>query len=200
VNDVTIPLILSGSASGSDYSISTTSVVIPAGDTSNSFDITLIDDSIYDPDEQIVISLGAPSNATLGVADQYLVSIEDDEIPECEVGTHMLTVGADSLNWSVTNEGEGLIFTGGSVTWPEASPNKPRLTDIHFSGNSVFAGSQKPTSYSYFAWESFLALDTTTISFSFNGTLGSGNHVLVAKFQNATTGSTCNLTETYIKP
>lgn len=201
VHDVSIPLALFGSASeGADYSISTSTLVIPAGNSGGSILISFIDDSIYDPDENIIIILGAPTNATLGSATQFTVDIEDDEIPLCDVGTHLLTVGTDSLVWSITNEGEALIFTGGSITWPANTPNQPRLLEIQFSGLTVFSGSEKPPAYSYFAWEGFSSLDTTTAAFFFDGSTGSGDHVMVGNFQNAVDGTTCNLIETYNKP
>jgi hypothetical protein len=201
VHDVSIPLVLSGSASqGADYTISTSTLVIPAGNSSGSIVISLVDDSLYDPDENIVIDLSEPTNATLGSATQFTVDIEDDEIPLCKVGTHLLTVGTDSLVWSITNEGEALIFTGGSITWPENTPNQPRLIEIQFSGSTVFSGSEKSPSYSYFAWEGFSSLDTTTTAFFFDGPTGTGDHVLVGNFQNAGDGTTCNLIETYNKP
>lgn len=201
VHDVSIPLVLSGSASqGADYTISTSTLVIPAGNSSGSIVISFVDDSLYDPDENIVIDLGEPTNANLGSVTRFTVDIEDDELPLCEVGTHLLTVGTDSLVWSITNEGEALIFTGGSITWPETLPNQPRLLEIQFSGSPVFNGDQKPPSYSYFAWEGFSSLDTTTTAFFFDGPTGTGDHVLVGNFQNAEDGTTCNLIETYNKP
>jgi len=201
VHDISIPLVLSGSASqGADYSISPSTLVIPAGNTSGSIVVTFVDDSLYDPDENIIIDLGVLINATPGSATQFTVDIVDDEIPLCEVGTHLLTVGTDSLVWSITNEGEALIFTGGSITWPESTPNQPRLLEIQFSGATVFSGSQKPLSYSYFAWEGFSSLDTTTAAFLFDGPTGTGDHILVGNFQNAGDGTTCNLIETYNKP
>jgi len=201
VHDVSIPLALSGSASeGADYSISTSTLVIPAGNSGGSILISFIDDTLYDPDEDIIINLGAPTNATLGSATQFTVDIEDDEIPHCDVGTHLLTVGTDSLVWSITNEGEALIFNGGSITWPANVPNQPRLLEIQFSGSTVFSGSEKPSAYSYFAWEEFSSLDTTTAAFFFDGSTGSGDHILVGNFQNAVDGTSCNLIETYNKP
>ncbi len=197
-SDVTIPLLLSGSATQfSDYTISTTSVVIPAGFSTASFTITLLDDAFYEPDEDIVVDLGSPSNAARGLPDRYTVNIEDDELPLCEVGTHMLTVGLDSLTWSITNEGEELYFTGGTITWPEASSNKPRLTEIHFDGSVVFSGSQKPLFLSYSANKNFAELDTVPVLFSFNGNLGVGEHILVGHFQNMADGTPCTLTENY---
>jgi hypothetical protein len=196
--DVIVPLLTSGDAiDGTDYTISTSSLVIPGGAISHSFDITIIDDTIFESDETILVDLGTPTNAVLGTDTRFTVNLEDDELPLCEVGTHLLTVGTDSITWSVTNEGEALVFTGGSVTWIDKGGNKPKLNDVLFSGSNVFSGSEKPTYYSYFAWESFAQLDTTSLEFAFSESLGVGEHVLVGDFQNAVDGTTCSLTETF---
>ena len=198
VHEVSIPLNLSGSAAQSaDYSISTTTLVIPAGSISGAFEITLTDDPNYDPDEKIIIDLGAPTNGELGSLTRYTMDIEDNELPPCEVGSHLLTVGADSLSLSVVNEGETITFTGGSITWPEASPNSPRLNTISFAGSNVFSGTIKPTYHTYFAWEEFSSLAAESISYQFDSDLGSGSHILVLNFQNPVDGTTCSLTDTY---
>ena len=198
VNDVSVPLNLSGSAvQGGDYSISTTNLVITPGSSSGEFAITVIDDSVYDPDERIVVDLGVPSNAYLGSDTRYTLDIEDNELPPCEVGSHLLTIGTDSISLSMVNEGENVIFTGGSISWPEASPNQPRLTEINFSGTVVFSGNEKPTYYSYFTWEDFYSLATEPISYQFDSGLGSGDYTLVGNFQNPVSGTTCTLTESF---
>jgi hypothetical protein len=198
VHDVSVPLNLSGSAGqGSDYSISTSNLVIPAGSSSGEFVITVIDDSVYDPDERIVVDLGIPANAYLGSDTRYTLDIEDNELSPCEVGAHLLTIGTDSISLSMVNAGENVIFSGGSITWPEASSNQPRLTEINFSGTVVFSGSEKPTYYSYFTWEDFNSLATESISYQFDSNLGGGDYTLVGNFQNTVSGTTCTLTEVF---
>lgn len=196
--NVTVPLITSGSANnGTDYSLSTTSVVIPPGSLTNSFNITIIDDSNFEPDETLYVQLGAPTNGVLGSKTVFQVNIEDDDLPICEVGTTLLTIGTDTINWSITNKGESLVFTGGTVDWQNIGGNKPKLTEVTFNGNVVFSGSERPTSYTYFAWEAFAQLDTTNAAFRFDGNLGPGGNLLLGKFQNAVTGTTCTLTEVF---
>jgi Flp pilus assembly protein TadG len=196
--NVSVPLVLSGTAAqGADYSLSASALTIPAGAISASFDITIIDDSQFEPEETIVVDLGSPTNAVLGSDTRYTVRIEDDELPLCDVGTHMLTVGADSLNWSITNKGEELIYKGGSVNWTDAGGNKPRLIEIRFSGSVVFTGDEKPSSFYYSATETFAELDTTSVVLSFDDNLGIGPHVLVGNFVNASNGTSCSLTEAF---
>ncbi|RLD95186.1 MAG: hypothetical protein DRJ13_14400 [Bacteroidetes bacterium] len=172
-------------------------MVIPGGTSSSSFNISIIDDTQFESDEVIYIDLGEPTNAVFGPDTRFTVNIEDNELPLCEVGTHLLTINTDGFSWSVTNEGEELIFTGGSVTWINTGGLKPRLTEIQFSGTPVFSGANKAPYFSYSAWESFAELDTTSVQFAFDGTLGVGQHVLVGEFQNASTGTTCSLSETF---
>ncbi|MCJ7733172.1 MAG: hypothetical protein MUP11_01365, partial [Anaerolineales bacterium] len=198
VNNVSIPLNLSGTAGqGSDYSISTTNLVIPAGSQSGSFQITVVDDEQYELNEKVVVDLGFPTNGVLGTPTSFTLVIEDNELPPCDVGSHLLTVGADSISLSMVNEGEEVVLTGGNVTWTEASPNLPRLTSISFSGSVIYTGTNKPPSMSYTAWESFTSLATESVTFQFDGNLGTGEHVLKSNFQNLASGTTCSLTETF---
>jgi hypothetical protein len=198
VKDISVPLIISGSATqGSDYTISTTNVVIPAGSTSQNFVITITDDSDYEPRERIAVDLGEPVNGELGTSTNFVVDIDDNDLSPCEVGTHLLTVGADSLSLSMVNEGQDLVLTGGSITWPETLPNQPRLNEIDFDGAVIFSGSDKPTVYSYIAWEGFSSLATESVSYQFDGSIGSGEYTIVNNFQNPDNGVTCSLTETY---
>jgi hypothetical protein len=201
VNDVSVPLLLSGSAGqGSDYSISSTNLVIPAGSLDAQFDISMIDDLQYDPDEKIYIDLGNPTNAVLGSPNRFTVSIEENDLSPCDVGPHLLTIGSDSIALSIVNEGEAVTFTGGSITWPKATGNNPSLTLISFAGSNVFTGSENPTFYAYSAWEGFSSLGTEVVNYQFDSVLGSGDHILVLDFQNLSSGDTCSLTEVYTNP
>ncbi|MBK7961216.1 MAG: hypothetical protein IPK04_08375 [Bdellovibrionales bacterium] len=83
--DVTVPIIVSGTAIGAndDYLMGTTlPVVIPAGSTSASVNLTIIDDSVVELDETIIFTLGVPTNASGppmgGVAVHTLTLIDND--------------------------------------------------------------------------------------------------------------------------
>jgi hypothetical protein len=196
--DVTVPLILSGSATlNTDYQISTENLFIPSGTTTRTFQITILDDMFYDPNETVGVRLGEPVNAILGSPINYILLIEDDELSTCEVGSHLLTVGSDMFSLSIVNEGEDLQFTGGTVNWVDSGGNKPRLISANFGGIGVFSGDVKPTSYTYSALVDFASLDTQVVSYYFNDSLGAGTHSMVSYFQSAIDGSTCSLTETF---
>jgi hypothetical protein len=198
LSDVTVQLNLSGSAVlNTDYTISTSSLLIPVGDMSGTFEISVINDTDYEPDENVYVTLSSPVNAVLGSPAVYTLVIEDDDLAPCEVGSHLLTIGSDSISLSMVNEGQDVLFTGGSITWVDSGGNKPRLSSVDFAGTQVFSGSEKPTYFTYAASEGFLSLDTQVITYQFNNSLGAGTHSLVSYFQNPLDSTTCSLTETF---
>lgn len=79
---VSVPITIGGTASsGADFSLSTTALSIPAGSTSATRNITLIDDLLDEPVETIIISLGTPTNASLGSTSQHTLSLSDNDGP-----------------------------------------------------------------------------------------------------------------------
>ncbi|MEJ2447082.1 MAG: Calx-beta domain-containing protein [Anaerolineales bacterium] len=199
IHDVTVPLVFSGSATNpADFSASSASLFIPAGSLSDSISISIVDDVTFEADESILINMGSPTFADLGTPSVYTINIADDDLPPCDVGTHLLTIGTDTITWSVSNQGEEIVFTGGSISWPEALPNQPYLLAVKFDGSTVFSGSEKPNSFSFTSSEPFLALDTTDVVFTFDGALGIGTHQLQASFQNMVSGASCSVVETYV--
>jgi len=83
-SDVTVSLLLSGSATpgGVDLDLLPQPLVIPAGATAGQFDVTLVDDALYEGDEELVIDLGAVTGATAGAsATHVLTLVEDDPMP-----------------------------------------------------------------------------------------------------------------------
>lgn len=198
LSEVTIPLLLSGTAElTNDYTISTQNLSIPAGSTSGTFLISVVDDALFDPSEDLVIDLGSPSHANLGSPTKFVLHIEDNELSPCETGAHLLTVGPDTISLSIVNKGEDAQFTGGSITWIDTGGNKPYLTSVQFAGNEVFTGTEKPTFFGYSAAVDFASLDTQVVSYQFDGPLGTGEHTLVSYFQSPFTGTSCSLTETF---
>lgn len=78
--DITVPIILTGTATGfsDDYILATsTPVVIPAGSTSIPINFTLINDLVTEPDETIIVTLGAPTNANLGAITVHTITLSD---------------------------------------------------------------------------------------------------------------------------
>lgn len=79
-SDVTIPFSVSGgSASSSDFSLSASPLVIPAGSTSGSITLTLNNDVLIENSESVIVTLGNPTNATLGGIQSQQVNINDND-------------------------------------------------------------------------------------------------------------------------
>lgn len=79
--NITVPFSIGvgSTASGSDYSLSSSPVTIPAGTTSTTITLTPNNDSLYELSETVVIDLGTPTNANLGSPTTHVVTITDDD-------------------------------------------------------------------------------------------------------------------------
>ena len=80
--DVTVPFIIGGTArQGVDYQINPSPVVIPAGSASTPVQITITNDLIDEIDEHVKLTMGQPTNATLGDPYIHETVIQDDDNP-----------------------------------------------------------------------------------------------------------------------
>jgi len=77
---VTVPFTVGGTATDpTDYTVSATPVVIPAGQTTGTITVTVVDDGLSEGDETAVLTLSVPTNATLGATTVHTVTIADNE-------------------------------------------------------------------------------------------------------------------------
>ena len=80
--DVSVPFTLSGTAvQGTDYQVSASPLVIPAGQTFADILVTLLDDDLEEGTLDAVLTLGSPTGALLGAEAVHTLSILDDEAP-----------------------------------------------------------------------------------------------------------------------
>ena len=79
--DISIPYTLtSGTAVlGEDFATSSSTLVIPAGQTSGAIGITLINDDEIEPEETFELTLGTPSHGTLASPNTVVITIYDRE-------------------------------------------------------------------------------------------------------------------------
>ena len=137
--DVRIALTLAGDAElGPDYTISSTELLIEAGETSAAATITAEQDQIAEGDEPIVISATGPGGEAIGT--QTVVIVDDDmagvtvvpvalSIEEGGSGTYTVvltsappgtvTIEPRSVNTDVTFTPEKLEFTAGNWDAPQ---------------------------------------------------------------------------------
>ncbi len=70
-NTVSIPVTLSGTATnGTDYSIPT-SISIAPGQLTGSIALTPVDDTLFEPNETVVVTMGTPHLENLGLPERF---------------------------------------------------------------------------------------------------------------------------------
>ncbi len=79
--DVVIPYSVSGSATYNiDWRIEEVNpIVMPAGETSVTMTLVIAEDSVQEPDETAIITLGTPSGGVAGTASTFKLTIVDDD-------------------------------------------------------------------------------------------------------------------------
>jgi Dockerin type I domain/Calx-beta domain/Planctomycete extracellular len=78
---VVLPFTLTGNASSNDFTITTSPLTIPAGQTSGAISITVVDDTTDESVESVVVTLGTPTGATLGATTVYTLVVTDNDDP-----------------------------------------------------------------------------------------------------------------------
>jgi hypothetical protein len=77
---VTVTLVASNTATyNADYSMSTLSIVIPAGSTTGTAILTVIPDALYEGNEYVTIDISTVSNGTENGTQQKTLTINDDD-------------------------------------------------------------------------------------------------------------------------
>ncbi|MCP4574537.1 MAG: PKD domain-containing protein, partial [bacterium] len=77
---VTLPFTVGGTATsgaGSDYTITASPLVISPGATTGAIAITVNDDGLDEEDETVIVTMGAPANATPGAVAEHTTTITD---------------------------------------------------------------------------------------------------------------------------
>lgn len=78
--DVTVPFVVTGTATDpDDYTITASPVVISAGETTVDITITIASDMDVEGDETVILTMGTPTNATKGSVDVHTATITDDD-------------------------------------------------------------------------------------------------------------------------
>jgi len=120
-SDTTVNFETTGDASR--YSVSSSSIVIPAGETEGSITFTAIDDDEINGDVDIVISLSASSGLPVGIggnpesAASRTVTIVDDNVP---CNNYVLTFVTDrwgsEIMWDILDSSGSVVASGGPYT------------------------------------------------------------------------------------
>jgi len=78
--DTIIPFTMTGTATnGTDYTITGSPITIPAGSTSGAVTISITDEMMYELDETVIVTMGAPTNANIGATTVHTATITNDD-------------------------------------------------------------------------------------------------------------------------
>lgn len=117
--NISIPFSLSGTAvDNSDYTVTASPIVINAGSLSANISLTPIEDSIVDPSETVTVTLGAPTNGTLGATFAQTVTILDNDlgsfsisgvmgVGDAVVDSNLSNSVVPGLNWTASASATG---------------------------------------------------------------------------------------------
>ena len=133
--DLTVNYTISGTANAADYSETLSgSVTILDGQTSAVIDITPVDDSDFEGDETLQLTLAAGTGYTIGSPSDATLTITDNEQPPTDLIAHFALDG-NTLDSTVNHDGatsggatytsgvigQGLSFSNGQLTVPSTA-------------------------------------------------------------------------------
>jgi hypothetical protein len=153
---VTLPFSVSGTATPgglNDYTITASPIVIPAGKLTATVVITVVNDSLDEPDETVVVTLGLPTNAVLGATTVHTVTLLDDDVapsPDITVSPPALDFGSQDIDAGPTLSQTVTISNSGSITLNLSSVTITGPAASHFikvadSGEPVLTPGQART-------------------------------------------------------
>ena len=117
---------LSSASDPQDYTLSTFFITIPAGATSASLDVNLVDDAIAELSETIIIDMGTPVNATAGLVSTHTLTVNDDD-------QVLVSMVIDNAN---INENGGIATATLTLN---TSATFPVTANVIYSGTAVIA-------------------------------------------------------------
>jgi hypothetical protein len=150
--DITVDYAVTGTATGSgtDYTLADGTLTIPAGENLGMITIaSIVDDSLTEDDETVIVTLSNASNAILGsdFVHTYTIIDNDNEAPTANAGDDQtVKSGADvTLDGSASSDpdiGDTITYawtqtSGTSVTLSSATASQPTFSAPTLSANET---------------------------------------------------------------
>jgi uncharacterized delta-60 repeat protein len=142
--DVTVSLTVNpiGSASSTDYMISTSTITILGGGRSGSVTLTASEDILNEANETVTLDIGAVINGVIGSPSQQTVTLINDNgliVRDSTFGQggKVTTVieTADNRGYALVRQGDGKLVVAGSCMMSANSPANFCLARYHPNGN-----------------------------------------------------------------
>src|SRR3989304_633707 len=115
---VTVPFTVTGTATDpADYTITASPIVIAAGSLTGTITITVVDDTLDELDETVVITMGSPTNATASGITVHAATIADNDTAPTVAWTAASQSGAESVG-TMTVTAQLSAVSGLPVTVP----------------------------------------------------------------------------------
>ncbi len=137
--NVTVPYTIGGSAANpADYTIAASPLIIPANQQSATFNITVVNDTNFESDETVVLTLQTPTNATLGATTVDTVTITDDDfIPVVNFSTAAQSAGEGTGTVTLTVNLSGAAFSNVSIPYSVTGGSATSGTDFTLSASPL---------------------------------------------------------------
>jgi hypothetical protein len=205
-NDLKVALVFTSDATdGTDYS-TVANATISAGDTTTSFTVTAVDDSVYEGNENGIITIASVDQAGVDISSTNSVTItilEDETVPTVSLATSAASVSEES--------GSGITFTASidqvaavdltvtlAVTVNSRSrsytPNVPSSIDITIPAGSLTGSAV------YIPTDNNSYDGTSNVSFAVSSVVGGGAVANTVNISTTNATETVAITETESAP
>ncbi len=174
--DVTVTLAVDGSstASSSDYTLSSSSIIIAAGSTTGSATITATQDSKDENNETVIVNVSGVTNGTENGIQQKTVTItDDDNIPS-------ISFNATSSNGSETTSSANLQVD------LSAASGRTVIVNYTVSGTASGSGTDYTLANGTLTIDAGDAHDNITIASIVNDLLDENNETVIVTLSNPT--------------
>ena len=140
--DVTVPFIVNSSGTatggGTDYSITASPLIIPAGNISGNIVVTVTPDLMDEYDETIDIDMGAPVNATQGATTSHTINIYDnDPLPTVTLDISSSAIAEEAGEVTITGTLSAVSAKAITVYLAYSGTATGGGTDYHITGSSI---------------------------------------------------------------
>ena len=175
--DITVDYTVTGTASGSgtDYTLANGTLTISAGSTNGTITIAgIIDDSIDEPNETVIVTLSNPSNATLGGDKVHTYTITDDE-------------NTPIIDFNTTSSSGAESVTSKAITVDLSGASSQNVTvDYAVTGTATGSGTDYTLANGTLTINAGSTTGTITIAGIVNDSLDEDNETVILTLSNST--------------